>query len=206
MVKEIFARTLNGSSSDAQNGIDPFTQGFVRKSARQLAGKFGFTEQDRDDIEQRLYLKLTRHFHEADPDDPIWKAFVAKTVRRHLANMIRDNQARKRDHRRARSLHTNIGTEDGPVERAMTVASTDVPSRRASQRRNENDLANLRMDIADAIADLDSHAHRDLCERLKHDSLSQVARDLGIPRTTVDAWRRKVRCRFEDCALEDYLS
>ena len=46
---------------------------------------------------------------------------------------------------------------------------------------------------------------RELCERLKHDSISQVARDMGIARTTLNAWLSKLRSRFEECGLRDYL-
>lgn len=205
MFKEHCSEGPKAPSSTNPNGIDPFTEGFVRKSARQLAGKFGFKRQDRDEIEQRLYLKLAKHLHAADPNDPKWKAFVATTVRRHIATMIRDNQAEKRDHRRVRSIHVTIGTADGPAELAATVSASDVPSRRAGERRSEQELTELRIDVTDGINSLGDEKQQDFCERAKQDSISQVARDLDIPRTTVDAWRGKLRCRFEDRGLKEYL-
>jgi RNA polymerase sigma factor (sigma-70 family) len=186
--------------------IDPFTRGFVRKSARKLAGKHGFRRQDRDEIEQRLYLKLAKHLHAADLNDPAWKAFVAKTVRRHIASMIRDNKAEKRDHRRVCSIHVVIGeNEDGPVELAHTISERDGKAHRGCAPRSQQELAELALDMATCIPGLCDKRHREFCERLKHASISQVARDMDIPRTTLNAWLRKLRQRFEEQGLKDYL-
>ena len=42
------------------------------------------------------------------------------------------------------------------------------------------------MDIAEVVARLPDDL-RDLCQRLQRDSISQVARDLGVPRSTLYA-------------------
>ena len=186
--------------------IDTFTQGFVRKAARQLAGKHGFRESDRDEIEQRLYLKLAARMDQADPDDPKWKAFVAKTVRRHIASMIRDNRAQKRDHRKTCALHMVVDVdEDGPITLAETLSEQECKSRRGWCFRSGVELADLAMDLASWVEELPDPRHREFCERLKHDSIAQVARDMGIPRTTLNAWLRKLRERFEERGLKDYL-
>lgn len=194
-----------GSSYDSQT-IDTFTQGFVRKKARQLAGKFGFTWHDHDEIEQRLYVKLAKHLHAADQADPKWKAFVAITVNRHIATLIRDNKAEKRDHRRVCSLHAVIGVDDdGPIELADTISEHEIPTRRVRAKRSERDLADLRIDLTDCVAELPDDKHREFCERLKHDSISQVARDMGVPRTTLNTWLRRLRQRFEEQGLKEYV-
>lgn len=192
-------------SSEVHQGIDPFTEGFVRKSARQLAGKFGFKRQDRDEIEQRLYVKLAKHLHSADSDEPTWKAFVAKTVRRHIATMIRDNQAEKRDHRRASSIHVVVNRKgEAPVELADTIGNHQNRPRCGGTRSSQN-LADLKLDLDASLNEMPPGKLREFCERLKYASISQVARDMGIPRTTLNAWLRKLRCRFEDSGLRDYV-
>lgn len=195
-----------GSARVNGRTIDTFTRGFVRKAARQLAGKHGFRETDRGEIEQRLYLKLAARMDQADPDDPKWKAFVAKTVRRHVASMIRDNRAEKRDHRRTCSIHVIVGIEDdGPVTLAETLSECECKSRRGWAFRSSEELADLAMDLAACIDELPDPRHREFCERLKHASISQVARDMGIPRTTLNTWLRKLRKRFQDRGLEEYF-
>mgnify|MGYP001212168646 CR=1 FL=1 len=193
-------------TNDRNDGkIDSFTQGFVRKSARQLAGKFGFKSQDRDEIEQQLYLKLARHLRAGDPNDPKWKAFVAITVRRHLATMIRDSKVEKRDHRRTCSIHVQIGTDEGPVELADMIGDHDIPSRRRGANRSPQELLELRLDVLDGVADLSDEHLKEICERLMHDSISQVARDVDIPRTTLKGPLDKIRRRFEELELKEYL-
>ena len=46
---------------------------------------------------------------------------------------------------------------------------------------------------------------RDLCERLKHHSITEVAQQLGIPRTTLHDAIGRLRQHFEDAGLRDYL-
>ncbi len=205
MFKEKDSKGSNGSAAGSSNGIDSFTRGFVRKSARELAGRFGFKKQDRDEIEQRLYLKLARELHRADPQDRKWKAFVAITVRRHIVSMIRDNEAAKRDHRRACSLHVTVGTPDGPMELAYTIGEHEIPSRRGCVKRSPQELTELTLDVTECLSEVTDDRQREFYERLKRDSIAQIARDMGIPRTTLNAWLAKLRRRFEERGLKDYL-
>lgn len=206
MVPEKSSAAVGKSSSgDPCGALDSFTRGFVRKAARQFAGRCGFLPQDREEIEQRLYLKLAGRLHAADPDAPQWKALVAITVRRHLASLLRDLRAQKRDPRRGGSLHVHIGTPDGPVELADLVGEHDLPSRRGRAERSDQELAELRLDLVACLDDVADERQRDFYERLKHDSISQVARDLDIPRTTLHAWVAKLRARFAARGLQDYL-
>ena len=60
--------------------------------------------------------------------------------------------------------------------------------------------------LPDSLADVPDDKQRELCERLKYDSIAQIARDMQIPRTTLNAWIRKLRQRFESLGLKDYLT
>ena len=187
------------------DSIDSFTLGYVRKQARQLVGKHGFRESDREEIEQRLFLKLAKRLHSADPDDPKWKAYVATTVQHRIASMIRDNRAEKRDHRRSSSIHVSIDTDEGSVELAHLLGEHEAPSRRSSVQRSDQQLKELMLDINECLADFTDPTQREFFERLKHASISQVARDMDIPRTTLNAWLGKLRCRFEELGLKEYF-
>lgn len=193
------------TNDEKENKVDSFTQGFVRKYARKLAGKHGFRRADQDEIEQRLHLRLAKYLHAAAPDDPKWKAFVAITVRRQISSMIRNNRAAKRDHRRVCSIHVVIGADDGgPVELAHTIGEHEIPSRLRS-KRIEGELADLTLDVRECRSAITDERHREFCQRLMHDSVSQIARDMGVPRTTLNAWIVKLRSRFEERGLRDYL-
>lgn len=169
------------ASSASANEIDSFTQGFVRKCARNLIGKCGFLPHDREDIEQRLYLKLAKQLRFAKPDDPQWKAFVAVTVRHHIINLIRDRGAAKRDDLRTCSIHVRIGAPDDPVELSATLIHREVPSRRGRNHRTEQEYLELMLDVSECIADVPDRQQRELLERLKWESVAQAARAMQIP-------------------------
>lgn len=182
--------------------LDSFTRGYVRKHARGLVGRYGFQPGDRDEIEQTLLLRLAGHLDRADPDDPKWKAFVAKTLRRHVASMIRDRRAAKRDHRRVCSIHAVIGSDDGqPLELTAVLAQHTTPSRHGRERRSGQASVELRLDVAACIESLPDERYREFCERLKHDSIAQIAHDMDVPRTTLNSWLGKIRRCFADSGL-----
>jgi RNA polymerase sigma-70 factor (ECF subfamily) len=46
---------------------------------------------------------------------------------------------------------------------------------------------------------------RDLCERLRDDTMAEIAREMGVPRTTLYDRLSKLRDAFREAGLEDYL-
>lgn len=186
--------------------IDSFTLGYVKKRSRQLVGRYGFNETDREEIEQALLKKLVGYLDQADPNSPQWKAFVAKTVNRHISTLIRDRTAEKRDHRRTISLHVVIGVEDQqPLDLASVLQEHEIPSRRSQEPRSSHDYVELDVDVHACIELLEDERHRELCRRLMEKSVTQVAQDMNVPRTTLTSWIGKIRSRFEELGLANYL-
>lgn len=174
--------------------------GLIASVARKLA-QIG----DREDIEQELHLKLLKYLASYDPQKGRRQAFATAIVKRQAANLLRAKRAMKRDHRGVRSLSMELANEEeGPVELADTISQRHSGARLGRATREEHELAALAMDIRDVIASL-PHELADLAARLKTDSLSQIARDLGIPRTTLADRVRKLRRCFEQAGLRDYL-
>src|SRR5262245_53017027 len=199
------AGASDNPSQESQKKPDPFRRHFVRKCARQLAGKCGFKQQDREDIEQCLYVKLAKRLQTADPDDPKWKALLAIAARRHIVSMIRVREAEKRSHRRTCSINVRMGGPEGSVELAATVTASEIPSHRRGTERPERELVELAMDVNDCIAEIFDIDQREFLERLKTDSIAQIARDMEIPRTTLNSWLLKLRKQFENRSLKEYL-
>jgi len=200
------SRVTSPSSDASEPIVDQFTARLVRRKARQLIGRAGFTKSDREDIEQEFWLKLVKHLSSFDPRQGHRHAFVTTVVERCAATLLRNKTAEKRDHRRVRSLNVVIADDEheGPVELGDTVSRRELDARLGHAPRDEHDLAQLALDIASVIASL-SPEMRELAERLKTDSVSQIARDLGVPRTTLNDRVRELRRRFEDAGLRDYL-
>ncbi len=184
----------------------PYTTGFIRKKVRQLIGRAGFTRSDVESLKQELYLKLLKHFPAFDPEQSHPNAFITTILERFIANLLRDRRAEKRDHRLICSLNVTIGCEDGrQVEISETVTDREDNARRCRTSRSPQDEAELRMDVAELLGKLADES-RNVCQRLMAgDSVSQIARDIGIPRTTLQDRIRKLRDRFEEDGLKDYL-
>jgi RNA polymerase sigma-70 factor (ECF subfamily) len=184
--------------------LDRFAERLIHREARQLARMPGFSPGDREDIEQELRLKLLMHSAGYDPRQGHWHAFVTALVERQAANLLRAKRAEKRDHRSVRSLSMEVAdAEEGPVELADTISPRHLESRLGRATREEHELAELAMDLSDVIAGLAPEL-RELAQRLKTDCLSQIARDLGVPRTTLADRVRKLRRCFEQAGLRDY--
>ncbi len=199
------AGASDNPSQKNQTELDPFTRNFVRKCARQLVGKFGFKQQDREDIEQSLYLKFAKRLWTADSNDPKWKALLAITARRQIVSLIRVREAEKRNHRRTSSINVRVGGPEGSVELAAMVTSSDIPSHRGRTHRTEQELVELALDVREALAGIADEEEREFLERLMTDSIAQIGRDMDIPRTTLNSWLLRMRKPFEKGDLKEYL-
>lgn len=185
--------------------LSQFEYGIVQRKIRQMIGRHGFTRQDWDDLEQELLTRLWQGLRSFDPSVAHRNAFVTAIVERSVATILRDASAEKRDRRRITSLQERTSaTEEGSAELSESISRREYNNRRCRDPRDDEDLALLTSDVSTAIASLPEDL-RDLAERLKTQSISAIARDLGIPRTTLnDAVRRLRRC-FDDMALRNYL-
>jgi len=190
---------------DSNEKIDRFTRGIVRRKIKQLIGRAGFTKQDREDLEHDFYVRVLQGMRSFDSNIAHRNRFVTAIVERYVANILRDKQAEKRDHRRVNTLHMMIDIGEGEkVELAQMISQGDLNTQRHRYPRSEEELSRLAQDLADVMAKLPDEL-RDLAERLKTQTRSEIARDMGIPRTSLGALIRRLRQQFEDAGLRDYL-
>lgn len=193
----------------AKANIDPsddrFIRGIIRRKVNQLTGRAGFTRQDRDDLEQDLFVRVLQSLPKFAPGQAHLNKFITTVVERYVANILRNKRAEKRDHRRISSLNVMIEiTDEGPTELAQTIGDRELDARIGRQRRTEEELAQLALDLADMIATL-PESWRTLLELRKTRTMQQVADEMGVPRTTLNDWMRRIRQRFENSGLQDYL-
>ncbi len=185
--------------------IDRFTRGIIRRKINQLIGRAGFSEQDRKDLEQEIIQRLLQSLPSFDSGKAHRNVFVTTVVERYVANILRNKQADKRDHRRISSLHTAVDIgEDEPAELAETISQRELDARLGCESHSGQHLADLAQDVADVMATLPDEL-RHLAERLKTQTVSEIARDTGIPRTTLYASISQLRRRFEKTDLKDFL-
>ena len=97
-------------------------------------------------------------------------------------------------------------SDDGSqVEMAQTLNDKDQDRRLGRARRlGEEELNDLRMDLATFMSKLPDK-FQDLLRRRQSQSITEISRDLGVPRTTLNDWMLQVRKLFEEAGFERYL-
>lgn len=177
----------------------------ARHKARQLAARSEFSPADREDLAQELLLHVIRRAPKFDPSKGSIQAFIATLIARRAASLLRREMAAKRDAHQCCSLNMLIRADDGTrVELASTITE-DAPDPRLFKRsRHSQHRVEMASDIATVLSRLPDDM-RQLCERLKRESLSAAARSMGIPRSTLATRLSKLRKTFAAAGLDEYL-
>lgn len=202
---KVRSSSVGPSVSPEQIAADPVAAAIIRRKARQLVGRGGFGPSDRQDIEQDLLVDLLERLPSFDPEQSAIHVFVAMVVKRHAANLLRYGKAEKRDRRRECSLHKVVGhDEQGPVELGSAVTSRERDAVTQQARRDAGEAAEMALDVAELIERLPPQL-RQLAKRLQTQTVSQAAREMRVPRTTLYASVRELRRRCEQVGLANYL-
>ena len=193
-------------SDNQYDGIDPYAAGLIKYKARRLIGQAGFTASDWEDIEQELILDLLLRLPKYNPKRAQRNTFIARVVEHRLASLIEAQKAGIRDYRRCRcSLNECFEDADGrSVERVDTFDQEDYLLRTGGQSRPTDELSALAIDVTAVLEGL-PHELRNLCRRLKAETVTEISRDTGVPRGTIYESIKKLREIFEDVGLRDYL-
>lgn len=170
--------------------LDQFSSRLIRRIAWRLTRYAGLSKRDREDLEQELTVRLQESLANFDPAQAHRNVFITTVVERNARKIIRDRLTQKRSNCRVGSLDAMLEDgEDGLPELA----------------RESHDLehADAAIDVAELIARLPADL-RDIAERLKTQSISQAAREMGIPRTTLRRRLEKLRRHFSAAGYGDF--
>jgi RNA polymerase sigma-70 factor (ECF subfamily) len=192
---------------NSYEGIDKYAVRLIRKKAWQLVGKAGFTEADREDLEQELIIDLLQRLSKFNPDRANRKTFITRVVTNRVATLIELQKASCRNYRLyTNSLNDYVDIGGGDlVEREETIASDDYLQNTGRCSRPLKELEELSLDIERIIAKLPPKT-RNLCEGLKGgETISDIAREMGITRETVYQSIKELRKALEKSGLKKYL-
>ena len=182
--------------------LDQFADDFIRWKAKQLVGKAGFTRSDEDDLVQNFRLKLLERLDKFDPARAHFHVFVVTVIERCAATLLKHARAQKRNGGRVGSLDAQSVENDEEINLGEIVSRD---RRRRDSVRNASELMDLASDLANILEMLPAEL-RQLCEQLKTLSTGDLARETGMPRSTINDKKRLVRNYFEDAGLRIYMS
>ncbi len=167
--------------------LDPILASIIHRKAGRLGRRAVLLGDDFEDVLQDCRAFVLSKLHSYNPARPL-APFVTTLVCRFLANRDRHRFAAKRDARRTRQRGDH-----------------DVPDPRIQGRRPHwQEDVDRRLDIAEAVRALEPEL-RELARRLSHQSVAEIARETGVPRSTVQSRVRRIRERFERRDLADFL-
>lgn len=191
-------------STNRYGGIDAYAVRIIRHKARQLIGHAGFTKSDRDDIEQEMVIDLLRRLPKFDPERAQLNTFIARIVEHKVATLIEAQEAAVRDHRCcACSLNENLEGEDGEtLERVEIVDQDDYLLRTGRISIPTLEAQETSIDLETFLARLPPEL-RTLCKRLQTETVAEIVRDTGTPRSTIYEAFKKLRRLLEEAGLDD---
>ncbi len=188
-----------------QELFDDLAMKLIKERVKQMIGRNGFTPSDREDLKQEFALHLLECLRRLKEPPQDRQGFFRRVISRYAISLIRRREAQKRDHRRVSSLSKRVVDCDGQrVEMARTIPEDHTHTRLGIAPRSRLEDVELAHDVAAVLAKLPPDL-RDLCERLKHHSITEVAHQLGVPRTTLHDALGRLRQHFEEAGLRDYL-
>lgn len=191
--------------TSTQDGLNDYPRNLIRQKARQLIGKYGFRQYDYEDLIQEIILDLHVRLPRFDPNKASKNTFIARLVDRKVANLIRYRSQCMRTYR-CEAWSLDEPTDDPSGARRGDALSQDEHDLRTGKYAwPESERMDMRLDVSFAVSDLPPDL-RDLAERLLHQSTTEVARDIGVPRSTLyDTGIARLRKAFEDKRLREYL-
>lgn len=194
------------NSKNRYDGIDPYAVKLIRHRAGQLIGHYGFTQDDRDDIEQELALVVLMRLPEYDSKRAKLSTFIALVVDHKIADIIEARIAGKRDYRLCCCSLNDLLEDDegGSIERIDTLSEEEYRIQIGKLSRQEIELLDLCIDLRKAIEILPPELS-DLCQRRMTYNVIRISSDTGIPRGTIYDMIKRIRITLEELGLGEYL-
>jgi len=160
---------------------NPRIADFIRSKACKLARRSEFRHEDVADIEQELVLELMTRWPHFKPELTSPMTFVYRVVVHKISDMIAQRTALKRDVRRG----------------GLALKDDDLARMPPEQR-------DLRIDLEKLLARLPPEEFA-LCAQLCVDTITEIALERGMPRSTLYGEIGRLRQRFRKAGLQTYL-
>lgn len=192
-------------SKNRYRGIDSYALSCVRYYARRLIEKHPlFQEQDFEDIEQELVLYFLQESGKFNPAKSSWELHISMILKKRVVWLIVQTEAKKRGGR-VRPLSFAQFRANSPTH----VALEDVIPGAAGLwgdpfAASTPENLDLRADVETFLGQLPPHL-RQLAEWLKERNPTDIAKETGIPRSTLNSRIGKLRECLKEAGIENYF-
>jgi RNA polymerase sigma-70 factor, ECF subfamily len=178
----------------------------VGATATRLAGTYGFSRADRDDIRQELLMDCFVRLRRFDPAKSSRSTFVHRIVRHRVATLVDTQRALCRDYQRCRQSLDDPAHADAsqslPLGETLSADGREVGNGRNS--RSSWDHTELQIDVAKVIGTLPSELAA-VAVVLKSEGVVEAARRLGLSRATLHRRLGEIREVFAAAGLGNDL-
>jgi RNA polymerase sigma factor (sigma-70 family) len=165
--------------------IDPEVGKLIQSKARRLFFGVRPRAKDLEDVVQDLLVRLLTRSEKHPPIPGQEREWIGRLLWQIAANYYREAGVQKNKERRMVSGQTSIlDEEQRGIHLESTFAQHEARKHLRIVPRSETEVANEAMDVAEVLKGLPS-ALREVAELLKSFTPTEVARRLGIPRTTI---------------------
>jgi RNA polymerase sigma-70 factor (ECF subfamily) len=191
--------------SSNQPVLGKFEFGIVKRKARQLVGQAGFTQQDVADLEQELLAMVWQALKSYDPSLGHQKALVTAVVERGVVTLLRIARTKKRSRGAQQSLESVVDSGgELQAELSDAIALEDCNRRCDQRHRSSESTAELKLDLEALLESLPPNMQL-LAEQLQEKSIAEIARESGVPRTSLNDRVRRLEQRFRSASMDDHL-
>jgi len=179
----------------------------VRCTASRLFGRYGYREQDREDIVQDLALSLLQRISDFDSSRSSWRTFVERCVEKAAASLVRHRMAQCRHPGRAAGIDPTAIAHDGShaTEDADPITEEDPESTGVTYLADPHGDADIRqvgmaMDLEAVMARM-TPFQREVCVCLKTNDREAAAQVLGVKRWRIWHAIPRIRRVMEDAGI-----
>ena len=189
--------------------FDDGTNNQIRWTASRMIGKCGITRDELEDIEQELRIAVWKNLPRHDPSRAKLNTFVAGILKNRARQLLRERSACCRDWRNIESPYQDdpcmpSGDDDDGTDPFDRKSEEEIHARWHGAERDREEAVLLRLDTRKWIGLLLLEEKR-LAYRLMVLNLTEIARETGVPRSTLHDQIMKLRRSAMNAGLDDYL-
>ena len=176
------------------DGIAGYAEKLSRWKARQLLRYPFFRQDDLEDLQQDLLLAWYQAWPSFDENKGDPRSFTKAVINNKAADMVREaGRSRRWAGSAPLSLDAPLQSDDSE---SLTLGDT--------LQSEENIPEGLSSDLGRVISNLPPDLAL-IAEMLKSKTVAEIARETGIPRTTLNYKLKKLAEILKEAGLDDYL-